>query len=98
MTLVLRDGFSLYVATAEPDNREVPCGLVLGCHRRRPQPALPTFLVNGRVLLEAGAVRPRSRSTGSGTERLISHAHLDHMVGLAFLADNVRSAVPARCR
>jgi len=68
---------------------------VLGCHGGDvPNLRLPTFLVNGRVLLEAGAVTtalPLDRQVGI-EHVLISHAHLDHMVGLAFLADNVQSA------
>jgi cAMP phosphodiesterase len=67
----------------------------LGCHGGDvPGLRLPTFLVNGRVLLEAGAVTgalPLARQVGI-EHVLISHAHLDHMVGLAFLADNVQSA------
>jgi len=67
---------------------------VLGCHGGDvPNLRLPTFLVNGRVLLEAGAVTgalPLDKQVGL-EHVLISHAHLDHVVGLAFLVDNIQS-------
>lgn len=68
---------------------------VLGCHGGDVlNLRLPTFLVNGRVLLEAGAVTaalPLDRQVEI-EHVLVSHAHLDHTVGLAFLADNVQAA------
>jgi cAMP phosphodiesterase len=68
---------------------------VLGCHGGDvPNLRLPTFLVNGRLLLEAGAVTaalPLDKQVGL-EHVLISHAHLDHIVGLAFLVDNIQSA------
>src|SRR5262245_34667746 len=68
---------------------------VLGCHGGDvPNLRLPTFLVNGRVLLEAGAVTaalPLDKQVGL-EHVLVSHAHLDHIVGLAFLVDNIQSA------
>jgi cAMP phosphodiesterase len=68
---------------------------VLGCHGGDvPNLRLPTFLVNGRVLLEAGAVTaalPLDKQVGL-EHVLLSHAHLDHIVGLAFLVDNIQSA------
>jgi cAMP phosphodiesterase len=68
---------------------------VLGCHGGDvPNLRLPTFLVNGRLLLEAGAVTaalPLERQVGL-EHVLVSHAHLDHVVGLAFLVDNIQSA------
>lgn len=67
---------------------------VLGCHGGDvPNLRLPTFLVNGRLLLEAGAVTaalPLDRQAEL-EHVLISHAHLDHLVGLAFLVDNIQS-------
>jgi cAMP phosphodiesterase len=74
---------------------------VLGCHggsvaNRR----LPSFLINGHLLLEAGSVTAAlPLGAQSGIEHvLISHAHLDHTVGLAFLGDNVQSAQTASGR
>jgi cAMP phosphodiesterase len=68
---------------------------VLGCHGGDvPNLRLPTFLINGRLLLEAGAVTaalPLEKQIGLD-HVLVSHAHLDHVVGLAFLVDNVQSA------
>jgi cAMP phosphodiesterase len=74
---------------------------ILGCHggsvlRRR----LPSFLINGRVLLEAGSVTSAlPLGAQAGIEHvLLSHAHLDHTVGLAFLVDNIQSAQTATGR
>jgi ribonuclease BN (tRNA processing enzyme) len=68
---------------------------VLGCHGGDvPNLRLPTFLVNGRLLLEAGSVTaalPLEKQVGI-EHVLVSHAHLDHVVGLAFLVDNIQSA------
>src|SRR5215510_8574038 len=68
---------------------------VLGCHGGDvPNIRLPTFLINGRLLLEAGAVTaalPLEKQIGLD-HVLVSHAHLDHVVGLAFLVDNVQAA------
>jgi cAMP phosphodiesterase len=69
---------------------------VLGCHGGDvPNRRLPTFLVNGHLLLEAGAVTSALPLEKQVTLQhvLVSHAHLDHVVGLAFLVDNVQSAV-----
>lgn len=51
---------------------------------------LPSFLLDGHVLLEAGSV---TATLGLSEqlqlrEVLVSHAHLDHAGGLPFLADN----------
>jgi len=71
---------------------------VLGCHGGEvPSFRLPSFLVDGRLLLEAGSVTsalPLPEQVGV-QHVLVSHAHLDHVVGLAFLVDNVQ-ANPAR--
>src|SRR5919198_5210326 len=68
---------------------------VLGCHGGDvPNLRLPTFLVNGQLLLEAGSVSgalPLERQVAI-EHVLVSHAHLDHVVGLAFLVDNIQSA------
>jgi cAMP phosphodiesterase len=68
---------------------------VLGCHGGEvPNLRLPTFLINGRLLLEAGAVTgalPLPKQAAID-HVLVSHAHLDHVVGLAFLVDNIQAA------
>jgi ribonuclease BN (tRNA processing enzyme) len=67
---------------------------VLGCHGGDvPNLRLPTFLVNGRLLLEAGSVTSALTLPQQAVIEhvLVSHAHLDHVVGLAFLVDNVQS-------
>jgi cAMP phosphodiesterase len=67
---------------------------VLGCHGGDvPNFRLPTFLINGHLLLEAGAVTSALPLEKQATLQhvLLSHAHLDHIVGLAFLVDNVQS-------
>jgi cAMP phosphodiesterase len=74
---------------------------VLGCHGGDvPNRRLPGFLINGRLLLEAGSV---TQALPLGTQAslehvLVSHAHLDHVVGLAFLADNIQSTQSASGR
>src|SRR4026209_1516414 len=74
---------------------------VLGCHGGdAPNRRLPSFLLNGRLLLEAGSVTsalPLGAQTGI-EHVLLSHAHLDHVVGLAFLADNVQATQAASGR
>jgi cAMP phosphodiesterase len=68
---------------------------ILGCHGGSvPNRRLPSFLINGHVLLEAGSVTSAlPLATQTSIEHvLISHAHLDHTVGLAFLVDNIQSA------
>jgi glyoxylase-like metal-dependent hydrolase (beta-lactamase superfamily II) len=64
---------------------------VLGCQGgSAPARHLPGLLLDGTVLLEAGSVT----STLGLAEQLeiehvlLSHAHLDHIGGLAYLADN----------
>jgi cAMP phosphodiesterase len=52
------------------------------------------FLINDQVLLDAGTV-PGSLTLDEQSEvehALLSHAHLDHMVGLAYLTDTLASA------
>jgi cAMP phosphodiesterase len=71
---------------------------ILGCHGGSvPKRRLPSFLINGHVLLEAGSVTSAlPLGAQAGIEHvLISHAHLDHTVGLAFLVDNIQSAQTA---
>lgn len=71
---------------------------VLGCHGgEAPGFRMPAFLVDGELLLEAGSVTETLPIPDQAKLEhvLISHAHLDHMVGLAFMVDNVQ-AVPGR--
>jgi ribonuclease BN (tRNA processing enzyme) len=64
---------------------------VLGCQGgSAPKRHLPGLLLDGTVLLEAGSVTS-SLELGEQLEIrhvLLSHAHLDHTGGLAYLADN----------
>ena len=74
---------------------------ILGCHGGSvPKRRLPSFLINGHVLLEAGSVTSALPlgAQASIEHVLISHAHLDHTVGLAFLVDNIQSAQTAAGR
>ena len=52
---------------------------------------LPGFLVNDRLLVEAGSVTTALslKEQGKVQQVLLSHAHLDHIAGLPFLADNL---------
>lgn len=57
------------------------------------------FLVNDRVLVDAGSVGA-SLTVPEQVEiqhALLSHCHLDHLVGLAFLADCLAMVAPERC-
>jgi len=68
---------------------------VLGCHGGDvPDLRLPTFLINGHLLLEAGSVTSAVplRQQATIEHVLVSHAHLDHVIGLAFLVDNIQAA------
>ncbi len=64
---------------------------VLGCSGGKTQSAsLPSFLIDGRILLDCGSV-----CSALSLERqlnlkaiLISHAHFDHICDLPFLVDN----------
>jgi cAMP phosphodiesterase len=74
---------------------------ILGCHGGSvPKRRLPSFLINGHVLLEAGSVTAAlPLGAQAGIEHvLLSHAHLDHTVGLALLVDNIQSAQTATGR
>ena len=67
---------------------------ILGCHGGSvPKRRLPSFLITGHVLLEAGSVTSALPlgAQASIEQVLVSHAHLDHTVGLAFLVDNIQS-------
>jgi cAMP phosphodiesterase len=74
---------------------------ILGCHGGSvPNRRLPSFLINGHLLLEAGSVTSAlPLGVQAGIHHvLLSHAHLDHTVGLAFLVDNTQSAQTAHGR
>jgi CRP/FNR family transcriptional regulator, cyclic AMP receptor protein len=66
---------------------------ILGCSGgKTPEDGLTSFLVDGRLLLDAGSVS--SALTLAEQEAighvLITHTHLDHICGLPFLYDNTR--------
>lgn len=72
---------------------------VLGAFGGEGQGRRPSaFLVNDRVLIDAGSV-PAALTVEEQLRIehvLISHAHLDHVVGLAFLTDTLAGAPPSR--
>lgn len=51
----------------------------------------PAFLVDGKVLLDAGTIGTSLRENSQWEIRdiLITHAHLDHIKAIPFLADNI---------
>lgn len=65
---------------------------VLGCHGSQlPGRNTTSFLLNGHLLIDAGAV---ANVLGIDEQRridqvLVTHAHLDHIRDIAFLADNL---------
>lgn len=68
---------------------------VLGCYGSRfPGCHTTSLLVNGRLMIDAGTVAASLslEEQAAISDVLLSHAHLDHMVGIAFLADNVFAA------
>jgi cAMP phosphodiesterase len=65
---------------------------VLGCAGgEQPGRRLTSFLLNDHVLLDAGAATSSLSLVEQERIRavLLSHSHLDHVVGLAFLGDNL---------
>ncbi|MFQ5896760.1 MAG: MBL fold metallo-hydrolase [Candidatus Methylomirabilia bacterium] len=63
---------------------------VLGSYGGEGQGQRPSaFLINGRVLLDAGSVTAALtlEEQGKIESAILSHAHLDHVVGLAYLVD-----------
>lgn len=64
---------------------------VLGCHGSRvPGFFTSAMLINDNVLVDAGAVTTLPMPEQAAIDHVIlTHAHLDHIVDLAFLADNV---------
>ncbi len=71
---------------------------VLGCAGgETPRSHLPAFLVNDRMLVDAGAATARlsMREQLAIDTVLLTHSHLDHVKDLAFLADNIFGLRPA---
>ncbi len=65
---------------------------VLGCYGgQMPGYATSSFLINGKVAVDAGAVTSQIPIAGQTKINaiLISHTHLDHILELGFLADNI---------
>ncbi|NJD55087.1 MAG: 3',5'-cyclic-nucleotide phosphodiesterase, partial [Nitrospirae bacterium] len=65
---------------------------VLGCSGAElPGYNPPAFLIDGKVLLDAGTIGSSLRETLQWEIRdiLITHAHLDHIKAIPFLADNI---------
>lgn len=64
---------------------------VLGCHGSRvPGYYTSAMLINDNLLLDAGAVTTLTMPEQAAIDHVVlTHAHLDHIVDLAFLADNV---------
>jgi len=65
---------------------------VLGCSGSETIGHLPPgFLVNDRVMLDAGTISAALSIAGQSriTDIFISHTHLDHIKGILFLADNI---------
>ncbi len=72
---------------------------VLGAYGSEGQGQRPSaFLVDDRVLLDAGTVGGALTVAEQVeiTHALITHAHLDHTVGLAFLTDTLAMVAPER--
>jgi ribonuclease BN (tRNA processing enzyme) len=65
---------------------------VLGCHgSQMPGYNTTSFLLNGKILIDAGTITPLLEVEEQGNIRyiLLTHAHLDHVKDLMFLADNI---------
>jgi len=65
---------------------------VLGCSGSETIGHMPPgFLVNDRVMLDAGTISSALSIEGQSkiTDIFISHTHLDHIKGILFLADNI---------
>jgi len=56
-----------------------------------PEDRLPAFLIDGKVLLDAGTICSALPPAEQWKIRhvLLTHTHMDHMRGLPFLADNI---------
>lgn len=65
---------------------------VLGCSGAEfPGFNLPGFLIDGKLLLDAGTIGALLSEDAQWKIRhvIVSHAHLDHIRGIPFLADNI---------
>lgn len=65
---------------------------VLGCSGAEvPNANLPSYLIDGKLLLDAGTIGSALRKNQQWRIRhiLLTHAHLDHIKGIPFLADNI---------
>ena len=65
---------------------------VLGCYGSEyPGYRTTTILINGSIALDAGSITSSLRITEQADIKhiLISHAHLDHLLDIGFLADNI---------
>jgi cAMP phosphodiesterase len=65
---------------------------VLGCSGAEfPGNNLPAFLLDGKILFDAGSLTKvlNEREQFGIKHIFITHAHLDHIVGIPFLADNI---------
>jgi ribonuclease BN (tRNA processing enzyme) len=65
---------------------------VLGCSAAElPDAKLSSFLVDEKLLLDAGTIGPALDETRQWKIRhvLITHAHLDHIKDIPFFADNI---------
>lgn len=74
---------------------------VLGCSGSNlPGCFLPSFLINGHILLDAGSATDvlNLDEQAALTNIFISHSHLDHIKDLPFLADNLISSLPDRAK
>jgi ribonuclease BN (tRNA processing enzyme) len=65
---------------------------VLGCYGgNAPGQHLTSFLINNRILVDAGSVTsalPLKEQTDIDVI-ILTHSHLDHVLGIPFLADNI---------
>ena len=65
---------------------------VLGCHgSQMPGCNTTSFLFNSRIMIDAGTITPLlTVEEQSGIHYiLVTHAHLDHVKDMMFLADNI---------
>lgn len=65
---------------------------ILGCYGgNAPGYYLTSFLINDNILVDAGSVTSALtvKEQANITTILLSHSHLDHVLGIPFLADNI---------
>ena len=84
---------SIFVRSAPGYNKDLPVKVkVLGCSGAElPGYNPPAFLIDGTILLDAGTIGAslKERFQWEIRDILISHAHLDHIKAIPFLADNI---------